>query len=53
MSILKSEINLQETKPSYPRTTRNFYKHTIKGYELYFSYQTLIAIKSYLGLPND
>ena len=48
MSILKSEINLQGTKPSYPRTTRNFYTHTIKGYELFFSYQTLIAIK-YFG----
>jgi hypothetical protein len=45
MSILKSEINLKETKPSYPRTTRNFYTHTINGLTLYFSYQTLIAIE--------
>tara|TARA_A100000172_G_C3019436_1_gene102619 strand:+ start:169 stop:699 length:531 start_codon:yes stop_codon:yes gene_type:complete len=45
MSILKNEINLQGTKPSYPRTTRNFYTHTINGLTLYFSYQTLIAIE--------
>ena len=48
MSILKSEINLQGTKASYPRSTRNFYQHTINGLTLYFSYQTLIAIK-YFG----
>jgi hypothetical protein len=52
MSILKSEINLQGTKPSYPRSTRNFYKHTIKGYELYFSYQTLIAIDNLISINN-
>ena len=52
MSILKSEINLQGTKPSYPRSTRNFYKHTIKGYELYFSYQTLIAIDNLISVNN-
>ena len=52
MSILKHEINLQGTKPSYPRTTRNFYKHVIKGYELYFSYQTLIAIDNLISVNN-
>jgi len=50
MSILKSEINLQGTKPSYPRTTRNFYKHTINGLTLYFSYQTLIAIDNLISI---
>ena len=50
MSILKSEINLQGTKPSYPRTTRNFYQHTINGLTLYFSYQTLIAIDNLISV---
>ena len=52
MSILKSEINLQGTKPSYPRSTRNFYKHTINGLTLYFSYQTLIAIDNLISVNN-
>ena len=52
MSILKSEINLQETKPSYPRSTRNFYQHTINGLTLYFSYQTLIAIDNLISVNN-
>ena len=50
MSILKNEINLQGTKPSYPRTTRNFYTHTIKGLTLYFSYKTLIAIDNLISV---
>jgi|TARA_R100001510_G_C7546900_1_gene132191 hypothetical protein len=50
MSILKSEINLQGTKPSYPRSTRNFYQHTINGLILYFSYQTLIAIDNLISV---
>ena len=50
MSILKNEINLQGTKPSYPRTTRNFYTHTINGSTLYFSYQTLIAIDNLISV---
>ena len=50
MSILKSEINLQGTKPSYPRSTRNFYKYTINGLTLYFSYQTLIAIDNLISV---
>ena len=52
MSILKSEINLQGTKPSYPRSTRNFYQHTINGLTLYFSYQTLIAIDNLISINN-
>ena len=52
MSILKSEINLQGTKPSYPRSTRNFYQHTINGLTLYFSYQTLIAIDNLISVNN-
>ena len=52
MSILKSEINLQGTKPSYPRSTRNFYQHTINGLTLYFSYQTLISIDNLISVNN-
>ena len=52
MSILKSEINLQGTKPSYPRSTRNFYQHTVNGLTLYFSYQTLIAIDNLISVNN-
>ena len=52
MSILKSEINLQGTKPSYPRSTRKFYQHTINGLTLYFSYQTLIAIDNLISVNN-
>tara|TARA_R100001143_G_C3342831_1_gene125207 strand:+ start:767 stop:1264 length:498 start_codon:yes stop_codon:yes gene_type:complete len=48
MGILKSEINLKGTKPSFYRSTRNFYCHFVDGFELVFSYQTLIAIK-YFG----
>jgi hypothetical protein len=50
MSILKSEINLKGTKPSYPRTTKNFYQHKINGLTLYFSYQTLIAIDNLISV---
>ena len=50
MSILKSEINLQGTKPSYQRSTRNFSQHTINGLTLYFSYQTLIAIDNLISV---
>ena len=52
MNILKSEINLQGTKPSYPRSTRNFYQHTVNGLTLYFSYQTLIAIDNLISVNN-
>ena len=52
MSILKSEINLQGTKPSYPRSTRNFYQHTINGLTLYFSYQTLIAVDNLISVAG-
>ena len=52
MSILKSEINLQGTKASYPRSTWNFYQHTINGLTLYFSYQTLIAIDNLISVNN-
>ena len=52
MSILKSEINLEGTKPSYQRSTRNFYQHQVKGLTLYFSYQTLIAIDDLISVNN-
>ena len=44
MSILKDEIDLKGTKPNYLRTTKNLYSHTVDGKELFFSYQTLVAI---------
>tara|TARA_R100000734_G_C3313266_1_gene104534 strand:+ start:1428 stop:2003 length:576 start_codon:yes stop_codon:yes gene_type:complete len=46
VSILKSEINLKGTKPRFYRSTKNFYCHFVDGFELVFSYQTLIAIRS-------
>ena len=52
MSILKSEINLKGTKPSFYRSTRNFYCHFVKGFELVFSYQTLIAINDLISVNN-
>ena len=50
MSILKSEIDLKGTKPSFYRSTRNFYSHFVKGFELVFSYQTLIAIDDLISV---
>ena len=52
MSILKNEIDLKGTKPNYPRTTKNLYSHTIDGKELFFSYQTLVAIDNLISV-ND
>ena len=46
MSISKDEIDLKGTKPKYYRSTKNFYCHFVDGFELVFSYQTLIAIRS-------
>jgi hypothetical protein len=50
MSILKSEINLKGTKPRYYRSTKNFYCHFVDGFELVFSYQTLIAVIQQQGI---
>jgi hypothetical protein len=52
MSILKSEINLKGTKPKYYRSTKNFYCHFVDGFELVFSYQTLIAINDLISVNN-
>ena len=52
MSILKSEIDLQGSKPRYLRTTKNLYSHMVNGRELFFSYQTLIAIDDLISV-ND
>ncbi len=52
MSILKNEIDLQNTKPVYPRTTRNFYYHVVDGRVLHFSYNTLIAIGDLISVNN-
>jgi len=52
MSILKSEIDLQGSKPRYLRTTKNLYSHIVNGRELFFSYQTLIAIDDLISV-ND
>jgi hypothetical protein len=52
MSILKSEINLKGTKPRYYRSTKNFYCHFVDGFELVFSYQTLIAINDLISVNN-
>lgn len=50
MSILKSEINLKGTKPDYLRTTKNLYSHSVDGYKLFFSYQTLVAIDDLISV---
>ena len=50
MSILKSEIDLKGTKPDYLRTTKNLYSHSIDGYKLFFSYQTLVAIDDLISV---
>jgi hypothetical protein len=50
MSILKSEIDLQGSKPRYLRTTKNLYSHIVNGRELFFSYQTLIAIDDLISV---
>ena len=50
MSILKSEIDLQGSKPRYLRTTKNLYSHMVNGRELFFSYQTLIAIDDLISV---
>jgi hypothetical protein len=52
VSILKSEINLKGTKPRYYRSTKNFYCHFVDGFELVFSYQTLIAINDLISVNN-
>ena len=52
MSILKSEIDLQGTEPKYLRTTKNLYSHLVNGRELFFSYQTLVAIDDLISV-ND
>ena len=52
MSILKSEINLQGSKPRYLRTTKNLYSHIVNGKELFFSYQTLIAIDNLISVNH-
>jgi hypothetical protein len=52
VSILKSEINLKGTKPKYYRSTKNFYCHFVDGFELVFSYQTLIAINDLISVNN-
>ena len=52
MSILKSEIDLKGTKPNYLRTTKNLYRHFVNGKQLYFSYQTLIAIDNLISVNH-
>lgn len=52
MSILKSEIDLKGTKPNYLRTTKNLYSHFVNGKQLYFSYQTLIAIDNLISVNH-
>ena len=52
MSILKNEIDLKGTKPNYLRTTKNLYSHTVDGKELFFSYETLVAIDDLISV-ND
>tara|TARA_B100001939_G_C16864238_1_gene583300 strand:- start:225 stop:767 length:543 start_codon:yes stop_codon:yes gene_type:complete len=52
MSILKSEIDLKGTKPNYLRTTKNLYSHFVNGKQLYFSYQTLIAIDDLISVNH-
>ena len=52
MSILKSEINLKGTKPNYLRSTKNLYSHFVNGNQLFFSYQTLVAIDDLVSVNN-
>ena len=52
MCILKSEIDLQGSKPRYLRTTKHLYSHIVNGRELFFSYQTLVAIDDLISV-ND
>ena len=52
MSISKNEIDLKGTKPNYLRTTKNLYSHFIDDKELFFSYQTLVAIDNLISI-ND
>ena len=50
MSILKDEIDLQGSKPRYLRTTKNLYSHIVNGKELFFSYETLVAINDLISV---
>ena len=52
MSIKKYEIDLKGTKPNYLRTTKNLYSHFVEDKELFFSYQTLVAIDNLISV-ND
>jgi hypothetical protein len=52
MSISKNEIDLKGTKPNYLRTTKNLYSHLVEDKELFFSYQTLVAIDNLISV-ND
>jgi len=52
MSISKNEIDLKGTKPNYLRTTKNLYCHFVEGRQLFFSYQTLVAIDDLISV-ND
>ena len=52
MSIEKNEIDLKGTKPNYLRTTKNLYSHFVEGRQLFFSYQTLVAIDNLISV-ND
>jgi hypothetical protein len=52
MSILKSEIDLQGSTPRYLRTTKNLYSHIVKGKELFFSYETLVAIDNLISVNH-
>ena len=52
MSIEKNEIDLKGTKPNYLRTTKNLYSHFVDDKELFFSYQTLVAIDNLISI-ND
>jgi hypothetical protein len=52
LSISKNEIDLKGTKPNYLRTTKNLYSHFVEDKELFFSYQTLVAIDNLISV-ND
>jgi len=52
MSISKNEIDLKGTRPNYLRTTKNLYCHFVEGRQLFFSYQTLVAIDNLISV-ND
>jgi hypothetical protein len=52
MSITKNEIDLKGTRPNYLRTTKNLYCHFVEGKQLFFSYQTLVAIDNLISV-ND